>query len=98
MKFLFSRRHKKALENKSLKVSIPGPLRRSIWEIIASYNQSWYETTDTGWNYNTSHFEVTEKDLVKHWWSTIKAYDDEDHLKTSDFQGLFIRGFNLLLP
>lgn len=58
----FSIRHRREIENKILKFSIPKPIREQIYSQILIYDSVIYATTETGWNYN---YNATTKLLSK---------------------------------
>lgn len=59
----FTLRHKKALVEKRIKVSLVPSLRERIWQTISACNESWQETNETNWSSWTSHLEKTEHKL-----------------------------------
>lgn len=54
MAWLFSKRCKQALNKKKIKVSIPLAVRFRILKALQNHDNSYYETDDTGFNYQTS--------------------------------------------
>lgn len=57
MVWLFSKRCKQALNDKKIKVSIPLNARTRLWKAMQDYNETWWESTETGFNYETSTLE-----------------------------------------
>jgi len=62
---LFSTRHKKALSDRSLKVSVSERLRGRTWAELLAHNESWDETDDTNWNYRVSILDLVEGTLMR---------------------------------
>jgi hypothetical protein len=54
MAWLFSKRYEQGLRDGKLKVSIPSATRVRIWKTLQNCDEVWTETTNTGWNYDTS--------------------------------------------
>lgn len=63
VKRIFSQRFEGPLGEKRLTIRIPEKLRQRIWYSIASFNMSYAESDDTGWNYNTSHVDQVRRRL-----------------------------------
>jgi len=63
MAWLFSKRCKDALKKDKLKVSFPLSVRIRILNVFNDYNESWQETTNEGWVYNTSKLQIIENQL-----------------------------------
>lgn len=63
MAWLFSKRCKDALKKDKLKVSLPLTVRIRILNVFNDYNEACQETTDTGWNYETSKLQILETQL-----------------------------------
>jgi len=49
----FSKRHRRALREKSLHVELPIVARGRINRLLERHNQSYHDSTETGWNYET---------------------------------------------
>ena len=89
MIFIFSRRHRKALDNGQLEVNLSIPLRVSLWQIITSYNKTWGETSETGWNYYMSDVDVAVKELKKHWGRSFTGTNEKLEIS---FEGVLNNG------
>ena len=54
MAWLFSKRCQQALKAKKIRVSIPVLARVRMWKALQNYDETWSESNNTGWNYETS--------------------------------------------
>jgi len=59
----FSKRHRQALANGSLQVSVDGTARGRISRLLARHNESYRTSDDTGWNYETDTLEDLSSEL-----------------------------------
>jgi len=61
---LFSHRYKNAIYAGQLKVPLSPRLRVRIRKLFSKFNETWTETDETNWNYQTSTIEQIEKELL----------------------------------
>jgi len=72
---VFSKRHKNRLKSGQLSLSLSPGTKQRILYVIEQFDDSYYETTDTGYNYSRSFTEDLERDLLReHGWEHLKAY------------------------
>jgi hypothetical protein len=92
---LFSKRHRRALViEKTLKVSVPGCLRRRVWLVLQEFDFSYHKRPnpyDT-WTENTSVLTEVEAELRKAYGThELEAFDSANRRGTVNLQG-FIEG------
>jgi hypothetical protein len=93
MAWLFSKRCKQVLKEKKLKVSIPLPVRVRIWTLINNYNETCEETTDTGYNYQTTILEKLPGKIKAELGCELLAFPKEGgDAKPSNLEGFIFRG------
>jgi hypothetical protein len=95
MAWLFSKRCQQALNDKKIKVSIPVPVRIRIWKALQSNNEYFTETTETGFNYDTSTLEKMPDKIKEEIGSKdLFAYpeDSTGPPVPSDLEGFVLRG------
>ena len=95
MAWVFSKRCKESLRAARLKVSIPRHVRYRIWMILEKFDESWQETTDTGFNYwNSSLKELAENIKAEHGLKALLAFPEgkEGSPVPSDLKGFVLRG------
>ena len=92
MIFIFSRRHRKALANGQLIINLAQQLRKSLWLVVTSYDKSWGETNETGWNYYNSYSDVTKIELRKHWGRQVIGTNEKGHNVDVSLEDLFLTG------
>jgi len=93
MSWLFSKRCKQSLKEKKLKVSIPLTVRIRIWELFTRSNESYSETTDTGFNYWTSTLEQLPGRIKAELGSELLAFPETGgEVKPSDLKSFVLRG------
>lgn len=56
MRIPFSVRHRKIIEQKKLKLSLNVIQKNKLLYLLNDYNETFYETTDTNWNYTVTFF------------------------------------------
>lgn len=61
MAWLFTKRCQQALKDKKIKVSVPTQVRVRIWKVLQDHDETWGESTDTGFNYQTSTLQQLPK-------------------------------------
>ena len=95
MAWLFSKRCQQALRDEKIKVSIPVPVRVRIWKSLENYDKSFWESTDTGSNYQTSTLQqLPERIEAELGLKELLAFpkDGGAHPKPSDLEGFVLRG------
>lgn len=77
MAYIFTKRCKKALREKRISVSLPVCVRQRFLFILNDFNSSYYETTETGYNYTTNDLDKVEQQFKReHGFDTLKVYSD----------------------
>jgi len=85
MKAPFSIRHKKLIEQNKLKLNLTNTQKTKFMYLLQDYNDSWYETSETGWNYSFSIFEKLYSDLLRTYgFKTLKAYVNEQFIDVNN--------------
>lgn len=94
MAWLFSKRCQQALRDKKIKVSIPVSVRVRIWKTLQNYNEIWTESTNTGWNYDTSTLEhLPQRVEAELGLTQLLAFPEDGEVpKPSDLEGFVLRG------
>jgi hypothetical protein len=59
----FSQRNAKAIEDKTMPLSIKRSARHQIYQLLEQYNSIYRQTNETGWNYNVSVCEEVFRDI-----------------------------------
>lgn len=94
MAWLFSKRYEQGLRDGILKVSIPLSTRVRIWKALQNCDESWTETSNTGFNYNTSALEqLPENFKAEIGVEVLLSYPkDGDSPKPGDLNSFVLRG------
>ncbi|MBT9132716.1 MAG: hypothetical protein DDT33_01245 [Firmicutes bacterium] len=95
MAWLFSKRCQQALRDKKIKVSIPLPVRVRIWRALVNYDERFWESDPTGFNYETSklHQLLPGKIEAELGLTKLLAFpEDGGAPKPSDLEGFVLRG------
>lgn len=94
MAWLFSKRCKQALYDKKIRVSIPLPVRARIWKALRDYDETWLESTESGWNYETSTLQQLPEQIEAELGITeLLAFPEEGGDPTpSNMEGFVLRG------
>jgi hypothetical protein len=94
MAWLFSKRYQQALRDKKLKVSIPVPVRVRIWKALQDYDEWFWESGPTGFNYETSTLQqLPERIEAELGLRELLAFpEDGGESKPSDLEGFVLRG------
>jgi len=95
MAWLFSKRCRQALNEGKIKVSIPVPVRRRLWKALIDYDDYCVETTETGFNYQTSVLKkIPEKLKGEIGFNEFLAFPEqgEGPPVSSDLEGFLLRG------
>ena len=95
MSLIFSKRCKSGLKAGKIKVKIPIAVRNRIWMLLQEFSETWYETTETGWNYNVNSMEdVTYRLKSEHGFEELKTYtkDKERKIVSGDLESFLLRG------
>jgi HEPN domain-containing protein len=72
---IFSKRHKDRLKSGHLSISLSSGTKQRILYVLEQFDDSYYETTETGWNYSRSFTQDLEADLLReHGWEHLMAY------------------------
>lgn len=93
MAWTFSKRCKQALKDKKIKVSIPFPMRTRIWLLLGNHNETFWGTTDTGFNYQTSILEGLPSKIKAELGYDLLAFPEEGgEAKPSNLESFILRG------
>ena len=65
MRIAFSIRHKKLIEKDKLQLYLSANQKIKLLYLLQEYNESFYETTDTNFNYTETSLEKVCSDLLK---------------------------------
>jgi hypothetical protein len=85
MKSPFSIRHSRLIEENKLKLNLTKTQKMKFLYLLQDYNDSWYETTETGWNYSITIFEKVNSDLLKTYgFKTLKAYVNDQFIDVNN--------------
>lgn len=85
MKVPFSIRHRKLIEQGKFKINLSKNQRIKIRYLLGEFNESWHETTETGYNYSVSSYEKTYRDLLKAYgYKTLKAYVNDQFIEVDN--------------
>lgn len=95
MSWTFSKRCEVPLRKKKIKVSIPLSARIRIMHLLKEFNEFYYETNHTGWNYETSDLEKLENTLKSEiGCEKLLAFPEkgEGQAQPSNFEDFVLRG------
>jgi HEPN domain-containing protein len=82
---LFSYRYRNVIFSGKLKVPLNPRLRVRIRKLIAKFNETWRETDETNWNYETSTIDQMVKELlIKYGMDSLQVKD----IKTSEVRNV----------
>lgn len=95
MAWLFSKRYKQGLRDGKLTVTIPRATRVRIWKALQTCDEAWTETTNTGWNYDTSTLQQLPENFKAEIGVTELLYYPKDggSPKPGDLESLVLRGY-----
>ncbi|AEG60353.1 hypothetical protein Desru_2101 [Desulforamulus ruminis DSM 2154] len=81
----YSQRNAKAIKEKKIALSIKRCARNQIYQLLQRYNDIYQETTETGWQYETSTSEEVFNDIRQFY--TPKCYNDQkQYVETGSLQ------------
>lgn len=81
----FSQRNAKEIKDKKITLSIKKSARNQIYQLLDRHCEIIQETSDTGWNYNISTFELVFRDIKQFY--TPKCYNGQNqYVETSIMQ------------
>ena len=87
---VFSKRHKDRLKSGKLLLNLSPGTKQRILYAIEQFDDSYYETTDTGFNYSRSFTEDLERELLReHGWEHLKAFMKDK----KDMQNVDVKDF-----
>ncbi len=93
MTWLFSKRCKDLLKDEKIKVSISVPVRTRIWELLKRENEFFYETSETGFSYQTDLLQTLPEKMKAELGKEIMAFPETGGgAKPSDLEGFVLRG------
>ena len=94
MAWLFSKRCQQALKDKKMRVSIPVLVRVRMWRALQDYDETWSESTNTGWNYETSTLQQLPKKIEAELGirELLAFPEDGGAPKPSDLESFVLRG------
>ena len=85
----FSERNKSLIINKKISVKLPNALRHQLFKVMNEYNEIFYLTDETNWNYNKSVSEFVFDDIIKFY--IPRHFVDNEYVKIKEFND-FIEG------
>lgn len=89
---IFSKRHKKGLSSENISIRLNSAIKQRILYAIQQFDDSWYETTDTGFNYTVTHTNLLYRDLChEHGWECLKTFVKGRGMQEAKIED-FIRG------
>lgn len=94
MAWLFSKRCKQALKEKKIKVSIPISVRVRLLKAMQNRNMVYWETTETGFNYQTATLNDLPERIQTEIGCNLPAFPEsgEGPAKPSNLEGFILRG------
>ncbi len=96
MAWTYSKRCRTALKQGKLKVSLPSSARIRIWKCFAAFDEVFYETSETGFNYTVTLLErVFERLKDELGTEELLAFPQNGEVQRpvpSDFHGFVLRG------
>lgn len=89
----FSVRYEYEIENRRFKLpTIPQPLRQKLLKIFDNRNVKIHATTETGYNYLSSHINETFEEIKKHY--APSAFDESGkYVETDDFNSFILQNY-----
>lgn len=89
----FSVRYEYEIEYRRFKLpTIPLPLRQKLLKIFDNSNESFHATTETGYNYLSSHINETFEEIKKHY--APSAFDESGkYVETDDFDNFILQNY-----
>lgn len=89
---VFSKRHWKRLKDRTLTVDLNPATKQRILYAISEFDESWYETSDSGFNYSLCHTDLLETALREvHGWEDLKTFVKDKGMRKATLEE-FIRG------
>ena len=85
----FSERNKSLIINKKISVKLPNAVRHQLFKVMNEYNEIFYLTDETNWNYNKSVSEFVFDDIIKFY--IPRHFVDNEYVKIKEFND-FIEG------
>jgi len=95
MSWIFSKRFANVIKKEKLKVSITLPIRIRVLKLLQRFNETTYETSDTGFNWQSSFLEQLPENIKSELGiKELLAYPEngEGSAKPSDLEGFLLRG------
>ncbi|MGI6409852.1 MAG: hypothetical protein ACOX0V_01250 [Bacteroidales bacterium] len=91
MNTTFSIRHKKLIEQNKLKLYLNVNQKTKILYLLNDYNESFYETTDTNWNYTETTLEKVYADLLRAYgFKTLKSFVNDEFIEVKNLDEFLI--------
>ena len=85
----FSERNKSLIIDKKISVKLPNAVRYQLFKVMNEYNEIFYLTDETNWNYNKSVSEFVFDDIIKFY--IPRHFVDNEYVKIKEFND-FIEG------
>ena len=85
----FSERNKSLIINKKISVKLPNAVRYQLFKVMNEYNEIFYLTDETNWNYNKSVSEFVFDDIIKFY--IPRHFVDNEYVEIKEFND-FIEG------
>lgn len=79
----FSERNKPQIEDQKIKITIPNSVRYQLFNIMKEYNEEFYLTDKTNWNYNKSISEFVFEDISKFYIPKYRV--DSEYVEIKEF-------------
>lgn len=94
MAWLFSKRCQQALNEKKIKVTIPFPVRVRILKAIQEYNETYWQTDETGFNYEISILDGLPEKITAEIGKKLLAFPESGERKPvpTNLEGFILRG------
>lgn len=87
----FSERNKSLIINKKISVKLPNAVRHQLFKVMDEYNEIFYLTDETNWNYYKSVSEFVFNDITK--FHIPRHFVDNEYVEIKEFND-FIKATN----
>lgn len=85
----FSERNKSLIINKKIRVKLPNAVRHQLFKVMNEYNEIFYLTDETNWNYYKSVSEFVFDDITKFY--IPRHFVDNEYVEIKEFND-FMKG------
>lgn len=91
MRIPFSVRHRKLIEQNKLKLYLNVNQKTKLFYLLRDYNEIFYETTETNFNYNETSFEKVYSDLLRAYgFKTLKSFVNNEFVEVEILEEFLI--------